>query len=94
MAHPNLKKRDTVTLTVEVFDVVDFDEDATAELAADATGFFRKLLEGEGRVVNGLMMDEKMLGEGPTNAGAAPVPQVYHCEAPPEFASKWITIVL
>lgn len=84
------KRRDTVTLTFAVYDL-ELDDQSRREMAADPEQFLRTAIEAEGQAVNGIIMDSavKLSADG-----TMPEPQVYHCEAPPRFVSKWITIVL
>ncbi len=93
-----LKKQDAShELTFEVFDL-DLDDDDRQRLADDPRGFLTKLLQEEGQTVNGLLMesDEKFQkpdGSASVTGGPSLPPSVWHCTAPPEKRSKWITIV-
>jgi len=79
-----------VALAFEVFDLR-LDDGDRAAMAADPASFLRRLIESETDApINGLMIDEKLL-DG--DAGAITGPVIYHCLAPPEMASKYLTVL-
>jgi hypothetical protein len=101
-AAKKLKQRaDTETLTFEVFDL-DLDEHEQQQLAEDPRGFLTDMLEGEGQVVNDLLVaaNDKFMkpdGSDSTLGVVSPTPphppSVWHCVSPESMKSKWITIV-
>jgi hypothetical protein len=92
MPDPKLKLQKTEEWTFEVFELEDLDENSRAEMAADPKGFFRKLLESEGRSVNALMMDEEeMLRQ---EARLRITPLVLHCVSPPKYRSRYLTVTV
>jgi hypothetical protein len=69
-------------------------------MAANPAAFLRKLFESESLPVNNVIIDEellaadqKTLGPDGGDLGTRPHPQVWHCTAPPEDKSTFITIV-
>jgi hypothetical protein len=76
----------------EVFDLELGDTDRQ-QLAADPRGFLNNLLQEEGQQVNQLLMDDDEKFRPDSSGVAAGTPSVWHCTAPPDKASKWITVI-
>jgi hypothetical protein len=84
---------ETRTLTFEVFDL-ELDDTDRQHLAADPRGFLNNLLQEEGQQVNGLLVDDDEKFQAPNDSGAVGLTTtVWHCTAPPNKVSRWITIV-
>ena len=90
-------KRQEGVIEVRAYEVfeLELDDADRADLAKDPTGFLRKVIEDEGQPINALYMDEKFLTpNGGSDLGAGPpIVRTFHCIAPPEAKSAYITIV-
>lgn len=90
---PRLKRVGTETLEFGVYDI-EMDDETRDRFRADPVAFLREVITADTDFgINSIIVDSELL-KPDGGSGTTPVPQVYHCEAPPQYVSKWITIVL